>query len=210
MSLPAEIDKYQNALFLNVDELASQLPKEMCERVLRLRSLYSYWLQFPAKMDKDLLQYDMKFHSISERQAYDDLFIVKYLLGNLQIASKDFHRWKFNQMILDAYKEAERNHDARSMAAAADKYGKYNNLDKIDNEDMGFDKIVPQGFEPTDDPRVIGISKSSGDIRKEAKKLIEKWNDSKILDVQYVEYEKVNEAEEDRFAMTKEELNGKN
>lgn len=199
MSVPAEIEKYQKVLFLNADELSkAQLPAIMHERVIRLRSLYSYWLQFPQKGEKELLHFDMQQFSLQERQAYDDIFIVKYLLGNLQVASKEFHRWKFNNMIIAAYKEAERNHDARSMAAAADKYGKYNNLDKVDQDDMGFDKIIPQGFEPTSDPRVIGINKDAGDIRKQVKKLIEEWNNEKMNAVQYIDYENVEE-EKDPF-----------
>ncbi|MCQ2128297.1 MAG: hypothetical protein MJZ08_02545 [Bacteroidaceae bacterium] len=199
MSVPAEIEKYQKVLFLNADELSkAQLPAIMHERVIRLRSLYSYWLQFPQKGEKELLHFDMQKFSLQERQAYDDIFIVKYLLGNLQVASKEFHRWKFNNMIMAAYKEAEHNHDARSMAAAADKYGKYNNLDKVDQDDMGFDKIIPQGFEPTSDPRVIGINKDAGDIRKQVKKLIEEWNNEKMNAVQYIDYENVEE-EKDPF-----------
>ena len=206
MSIPTDLTIYQNSLFLSTDDMAEQnIPVYIRERVIRLRSLYSTWLNFPQKNEKELIQLDMEQFRVQQRQAYDDIFIVKYLLGNLQTASKDFHRWKFNNMILHAYKEAERLHDAKSMAAAADKYAKYNKLDKDDELDKGFADIRPQGFEPTDNPKLIGINKSIGDIRRESARLIAEYSNTRAAEVEYAEFEEVEEKEDKRFDFNESE-----
>jgi hypothetical protein len=71
------------------------------------------------------------------------------------------------------------------MAAVADKMGKYNQLDKPDAEPLPFDEIVPQIFEPTDDPSVLGIKKDP-DIRKKKQKMLEKYSaEIEIIDVPF-------------------------
>lgn len=206
MSVAVDLIPYQEALFLSTAEMNEQnVPVNIRERVIRLRSLYSTWLNFPLKSERELITLDMEQFNVQQRQAYDDIFIVKYLLGNLQKVAKDFHRWKFNNMILHAYKEAERLHDAKSMAAAAAKYAKYNQLDKEDDIDKGFKDITPVSIEPTDNPKVIGINKPIGDIRAKSKKLIAEYSNTRVDDTEYIEYEAVNDKEDRRFEMNEQE-----
>lgn|SRR5574344_428388 len=151
------IEIYNDNLFTDVDVLNKKLPPVIVQRILRLRDLYTWWVQFPSKKDKDIVAEDMMRHHIQIRQAYDDLNIIKYLIGNLQQSSKDFVRWQFNHMILDIYAQAKREHDNKAAVAAMDKYAKYNQLDRQDAIDNGFDQLRPQNFIPTTDPTVIGI-----------------------------------------------------
>lgn len=96
-------------------------------------------------------------YKISKSSAYDDVRIIKRLLGDLAKTTKDYHRYKFCQMIDETFEMARRIKDARAMGAAANYYGKYTQLDKEDILDKGYDKIIVQPFEPTDDPTVLGI-----------------------------------------------------
>lgn len=61
-----------------------------------------------------------------------------------------------------------------------------NRTDKDDEPELEFDKIVPQQFEMTDDPTVIGIQKVPG-LRDRIRKLEKKYGDTKIEDADYEE-----------------------
>lgn len=61
------------------------------------------------------------------------------------------------------------------MAAAADKYAKYTQLDKEDELNFDYDKIVVQAFVPTDDPSVAGF-KPIPNLRDVIREKIESYN----------------------------------
>ena len=154
MSEPA-IEVAKVHLFDSVEQMTQAgLPVLMQERLLRLREVYTYWLQFPLTRDRDIAQRIMRDHGVGRTQAYQDIRIIKAVLGEMHKTTKEYHRFKFLQMIEEAYNMAKVNKDAKSMVAAADKYGKYTQLDKEDLIDRGFDKIIPQPMKPTDDPSV--------------------------------------------------------
>ena len=134
-------------------------------------------------------------YGLQTTQAYADLRIVKALLGDLQKATKEYHRYRFIEMVNAAYEMARINRDAKSMVAAADKYAKYTQLDKEDLVDRGFDKIIIQPFKPTDDPSVAGFKPVPNIREKIQKKISQYWNE----EVQEVEYEAVEFNEDDIF-----------
>ena len=72
------------------------------------------------------------------------------------------------------------------MAALTKVMVQNNRTDKDDEPDLEFDKIVPQQFEMTDDPTVIGIQKVPG-LRDRIRKLEKKYGDTKIEDADYEE-----------------------
>lgn len=117
-------------------------------------------------------------------QAYEDLRIIKSLLGEFQRTTKDYHRYRFLEMIRSAYDKAAEKGDARSMAAAAAQYAKYTQLDKDDDRDKGYDRIVPQKFTFTDDPEVIGI-KRLPDHREKIRKTKEQYWSEDIMDIDF-------------------------
>lgn len=41
-------------------------------------------------------------------QAYTDLAIIKALVPMLSSAARDFHRWRYNEMILETYQMAKK------------------------------------------------------------------------------------------------------
>jgi len=87
-------------------------------------------------------------------------------------------------MVLNAYDLAERKKDARNMVAAADKYAKYNQLDKEDTFKIPWDEIVPQRFEPTSDPTVIGI-KPVANIKEKIEAMKNKYIQDIAEDIDY-------------------------
>ena len=184
------MEDYSMYITLSDDELFERrIAQTVIERIHRLRGLYAYWLQFPQKFDQDIVQYDMAMFKVGKSQAYDDLHLVRLILGNLQQASKDFMRWKINQDLEQDLKAARRAGDHRSVAAIEKNRILNNRTDKEDELELEFDKIIPQQFVPVDDPTVLGIKKLP-DLRNRIRMLVKKYSDNSV---QFAEYEELKE-----------------
>ena len=184
MSEPAiEIAKVH--LFDSVAQMdEAGLAAPMQERLLRLRDVYTYWLQQPLTRDRDIAKRIMSNYGVQRTQAYQDIRIIKIILGEVHKATKEYHRFKFLQMVEEAYELAKKQKDAKSMVAAADKYAKYTQLDKEDLIDRGFDKIAIQPMKPTDDPSVAGF-KPVPNIRERIQKKIQSYWNEEVEDVDF-------------------------
>lgn len=196
MSLPTNINEYQLSLFSSADEMArNRLQQEMIDRLLRLRSLYTFWLNFPDKGTREMVnQEKVMYPQLKERQCYDDIKLLKILIGNLEQESKEWHRHVFNARTERIYKEAMRAHDYRSAEKANADYAKYNKLDKDEPEEHDYSEIVPLQLEPTDDPSVIGI-KPVKDLRGRIQKLKKKLG-ADIEDADFIEIKDEDEPRE--------------
>lgn len=192
--LPVNLDQYSRYVTLDDSELRElRVAESVLVRLRRIRGLYAYWLQFPSKLDNDLVQYDIAMFKVSLTSAYDDLHLVKVLLGNLQQTTKEFMRWKINKSIEEDIAAARRAGDFRSVAALTKVMVQNNRTDKDDEPDLEFDKIVPQNFEPTDDPTVLGIERVP-DLRGRIRALYKRYSNTMVQDAEYEEInEKVNE-----------------
>lgn len=189
MSLPVDIDEYSRYITLNDDELTElKVNPNLFERIHRLRGLYAYWLQFPNKFENDIVAYDMNMFRVGRAQAYDDIRLVQVLLGSIQSANKEFMRWKINKDLEEDLKAARRAQNYRAVAAIEKNRILNNRTDKNDEIELEFDKIVPQLFEPTDDPSVIGIEKIPRQ-RERIKLLNKKYSNN--IDMKYTDYEEV-------------------
>lgn len=176
MPLPDIIDCARDFLYSDVEEMRqAAVPAATQTHILRLRDCYNFWLQHPRLKDKEILLKLQHDYKLAKSQAYTDLGILKMLLGEFQKTTKDYHRYRFLEMITEAYEVARVNKDAKAMAAAADKYAKYTQLDKEDILDRDYDKIVVQTFIPTDDPSVAGF-KPIPNIREVIRKKIDQYN----------------------------------
>ncbi len=200
MAIPNTLTVCKEHLFSDVDEMSKAgIPEIVRERVVRIRNTYNHWLLYPSKADKDIARYVMDGRDISKSTAYEDIRIVKFFLGQINKNSKDFARWKFNEMIQETYSMAKDDNNLKVMRAAADTYGKYNMLDKEDPTDYGFDQIKIQTFEPTDDPTSIGI-KPIPNVRKVAADLKKKYvGEFTQEDAEDIEYETVDYNPEELF-----------
>ena len=158
MPLPSIVDTARDHLFADTWDMdRAGLPATTQEHLIRLRDLYNFWLCHPRTKDKEIVLKLQQDYKLGKSQAYADLSVLKALLGEFQKTSKDYHRYRFIEMINEAYEVARINKDAKAMAAAADKYAKYTQLDKEDEVNLAYDQIVVQSFVPTDDPSVAGF-----------------------------------------------------
>lgn len=184
MPLPAIIDIARDNLFADASDMQHVgIPLTTQEHIFRLRDLYNFWLQHPRIKDQEIVLKLQQDYKLGKSQAYSDLSILKLLLGEFQKTSKDYHRYRFIEMINEAYEVARVNKDAKAMTAAADKYGKYTHLDKEDEQVFDYDKIVVQAFIPTDDPSVAGF-KPIPNLRKVIEKKIAEYN----KEFEYIDY----------------------
>lgn len=187
MSVPVNIDGYSEYLPVSSDELRQQLvPEDTIQRIERLRELSSYWRSYPSTSPKELVTRCMQIFKVGKSQAYDDIHILKILIGNLEATTKEFARWRVNQMIEEDRTAARRDGDWRAVASMQKNYILNNQTDKPDTPDMAFDKIVPLQLEPTDDPSVLGI-KAPKNLRARRDKLIKQFS----KDDEYAEYTEV-------------------
>jgi len=172
-------------LFENPTE---KLPESTHNRLIRIRAAYTHWNEFPMKSELEIKDFLLSF-GVKKSMAYYDLEIIKVLLGSVKNAGKEWHRYRVISMIEEAYQLAKEKQDPKAMGLIIDKYGKYTQLNIPDHEQIPYEDIVPQPFEPTSDPSVVGI-KPVPDIRERIKKLKEKYYqdiDENIREVDYVE-----------------------
>ena len=187
MPFPAVQDVVTTDFFTAEDELRKLFPAASVERVLRLRELYNWVISNPDCKDKEFVDVAIGRFGISKTLAYDDLKIIKSVLPNITQASRDYHRWKYNEMILETYQMAKKRKDTKTMERAATSYAKFNNVNVEDEQSVPYDMIVVQPFTATSDPSVLGI-KPIPNIEKVISNMIEKYR-AESLDIDDIEYE---------------------
>lgn len=193
MSQPINIDQYGEYLPIDSSELRSMMvPEDTIMRVERLRELCSFWRAYSSTSTKELVQRCMQLFNVGKSQAYDDIQILKRLIGDLEATTKEFARWRVNQMIEQDRQAARRAGDWRAVASMQKNYIKNNLTDHPDTPDMAFEKIVPLQLEPTDDPSVLGI-KVPKNLRARRDKLIKQL----MRDSEYAEFTEVKEDDDE-------------
>lgn len=195
--MPSTLDAARVDLFSPENELQSKYNDILVNRLLRLRDMYSWYLANPESKDKVFVDTVMERYGIHKVEAYDDLKIVKAVLPNLTQSSRDFHRWRYNEMILETYKMAKARKDTKTMEKSATSYAKFNRVDLEDEQAVPYDQIVVQPFTATSDPTVLGI-KPMPNLHEKIKSLIEKYS-AETLDIEDVEYEEVDLEEQELF-----------
>lgn len=130
----------------------------------RLMAVYAHWLESPLTPESKLVQWLKENYGVSIRQAYADLDAVRKILGNIKNAQKEWHRFVVIEMCKEAYQKAKDNGDAKAMAYAADKLGKYTRVDQIDEDQLPWDQLIPPNFEPSTDVTTIPGFKHDPDI----------------------------------------------
>lgn len=196
MAKPKTLELCRLHLFDDVDKMNEEgLSIQSQNRILRLRAAFNMWNKYPLKKEAEIRDFIMKQSGVERSAAYQDIQILKTLLGDFAESSKEFHRFRFNHMIANTYAMAERKQDARGMAAASGNYAKYNMLDKEDSVKIDWDQIIPQRFEPTSDPTVIGI-KPVANIQDKINEMKKRYANDIIEDI---DFEEVDFNEDDYF-----------
>lgn len=187
MPFPSIHDIIQTDFFATEEALREKFPAASVERVMRIRALYNWVISNPECKDKEFVDEAITRFAISKTLAYDDLKIIKGVLPHFTEASRDYHRWKYNEMILETYQMAKKRKDTKTMERAATSYAKFNNVNVEDEQSVPYDMIVVQPFTATQDPSVLGI-KPIPNIEKKITALIDKYR-AESMDIDDIEFE---------------------
>ena len=187
MPNPSTLEICRIDLFTAQDELQQRYAVGIVERIMRIRDEYNWFLSNPDSKDRQFVEQAVSRHGVSRMQAYNDLAVVKALLPHLAQASRDFHRYRYNEMILETYQMAKKRKDTKTMEKAASSYAKYNRVDLEDEQAVPYDLIVVQPFTATDDPTVLGI-KPIPNINERIHALLKKYQ-AENMDIEDVEFE---------------------
>ena len=187
MPFPSVQDIVQVDFFTSEDVLREKYPDVSVERVLRLRGMYNWFISNPESKDKEFVDECLSRYGVSKTLAYDDLRVIKSVLPHITQASRDYHRWKYNEMILETYQMAKKRKDTKTMERAATSYAKFNNVNVEDEQSVPYDLIVVQPFTATQDPSVLGINPIPN-IEQKISALIEKYR-KESMDIDDIEYE---------------------
>jgi len=181
-------------IFKNLYRTPGDVPVTFSEHELAVKKMYedvfTKWLGDPALDDSHIIALLQNEHGRSQTQAYRDVSIIKRVLGNVQNAAKEWHRYTVIKMLKDAYQKAKENGKLKEMIMAADKLGKYTKLDKEELDEIPWDQIIPPSFEPSADPKLIGIKENIEDIEAKKERLRKKYlHQTTIEDIEIVDDE---------------------
>lgn len=194
-----KLSVYSQNLFKSADEI-SHLPALVRERIPRIQTVYTSSNSFPWKKDSDLVAEDMRIYKCSRTQAYEDVRIAKSLLGSVNAQSKEFHRWRFNEFIIDTYRAARKRGNDLACVKAMEAYGKFNKLNIEDEAVVDWSRIATQPFVMTDDPSTLGL-KPIPNVREVIRNTIAEFTKGDIIDVEFEEVD----LNFDPFARSKED-----
>ena len=197
MPPPRIIDVARTDLFTPQSDLEQRFDSKTVSALMRIRDEYQWTLANPDKPDRAFVDTMVARHGMSERAVYADLAVIKQLLPALQSSSREWHRWKANQMLLETYEQAKRRHDTKTMERAAASYAKFNRVDLEDEQVIPYEDIVVQPFTATSDPTVLGI-KPIENLDEVVKSLIAKYR-QETLDIEDVEFEEADLEENSLF-----------
>lgn len=187
MPQPNIRDIAQRDLFTAEPQLRELYNQDQVAHILRLREMYSWFVATPDIKDRQMVVQTLDRFHISRAEAYADLAIVKMLLPLLSSASRDFHRYRANEMLLETYRMAKARKDTKTMERAAASYAKYNRVDLEDEQTLPYDMIVVQPFTATGDPTVLGL-KPIPNLQQKIDKLLAKYR-AETIDIEDIEYE---------------------
>ena len=202
MPIPNTLDICRKDLFANEDKLREQYPEVVIVRVLRIRDMYLWTVANPEAKDRQFVEELLNRYDVSRVMAYKDLGIVKSLLPSISAASRDFHRWRFNEMILETYQMAKKRKDTKTMEKAASSYAKNNNVGLEEEAKIPYELLLVQPFVPTMDPSVLGITPIPN-LQEKIDAMLEKYK-RETIDIEDVTFEEADLEEDIYFPPLKE------
>lgn len=200
MAQPTDLDIYTELIATSDEELISRkVQPAVIERLHRIRAIYLYHISHPTATEKEIFQRLTHENGlpgmtapVKRSQAFADMSITRYLIGKLELATKQFTRWKINQELEEDLKKARAMQDYKAVAALQKVRVANFRTDKEDEIDAKYDNIIPADIFPTSDPSVLGfapVKDLRGRIRELEKQL--------APGAEYTEYQEMEEEEDE-------------
>lgn len=187
MAFPNSFEVCRAELFTGREELESRFPAVVVDKVMRVREMYNWFIANPDASDRDFVAEACARHEIHRTTAYADLSVVKSLLPALGRSSREFHRWRANEMLMNTYRMAEKRKDTKTMERAATSYARLNHADDEDEQSALSVQVPVQPFTATNDPRVLGIEPIP-DLERKISEMIARYR-KETMDIEDVEFE---------------------
>lgn len=189
-------DRIERALFKDREEASSILSQREMEIKKRMMLCVSKKMEDPLIQDTELVNFLMNgcggnADAVSQSQAYRDIGMINRLVGNIQLAAKAWYRYMIVEGGKKAFSMAIDKEDAKGVAAALDKIGKYTRSDKED-EKFDYSQLVPPSFEPSDDVTLLEGLEPIEDLegtRSEMRSRFKGMLSKKAVDIRPIEEE---------------------
>lgn len=139
-------------------------------------------------MEKEIVELLENRYRVGKSTAYDDLGILRHVLGRMCQSPQEYHRWVFLQRFEQAWELATLNKDTKAMGALLNTYGKYNRLDAPEESSAPYAEIVPPFLDITGDASVAGFTPI-----KNAREVAEKLERQYAREFEMADYEEVDE-----------------
>jgi len=166
-------------------EDSSDLTPAQLELNRRYELALTYLLDNPTHNDHLLRDHLLQTFQISRSQAYRDIAEIKKRIGNIKNAGKEWYRHVAITMSLETYREAKEANNLKSMNAAISNLIKAAKLDKEDQEDFDWERIIPPTFEPSPDISILNLpDKATQDVAQRRAALRKKFLTTDIIDIQ--------------------------
>ena len=193
------LDLARENLFSSESELESKFGEFDIDRIMKVRAMYMWRLSNPEMKDRQFIdEFRSRYPDAGKNVAHEYMVVVNTLLPALSEKAREFHRWRYNEMILETYQMSKARKDTKTMERAASSYARYNRVDAEEIQQLPFSLIVVQPFVPTLDPRVLGI-KPIPNIDEKIKAMEDKYI-KETIDMEEVEYEEADLEEDELFA----------
>ena len=204
MARLSTLDIARENLFSSESELANKFGEFDIDRIMKVRAMYMWRLSNPEMKDRQFIdEFRSRYPEAGKNVAHEYMVVVNTLLPALSEKAREFHRWRYNEMILETYQMAKARKDTKTMERAATSYGKLNRVDAEEIQQLPFNLIVVQPFMATSDPRVLGIEPIPN-IDDKIKAMLDKYV-KETIDIEDVEFEEADLEEDDLFAPYMEE-----
>lgn len=198
MSNISTIDLCRECLFDPEADVVARYGRGAADRVMRARAMYNWRMANPAATDRQFVsEFNSRF-PMGKNAAREYLKVVDTLLPALSDQSRDFCRWRTNEMLLEAYQMAKARKDAKTMERAATSLGRLNRIDETEQAKVPYHLLMVQPFVPTFDPSVLGITPVPG-IEEKIDRLLAKYT-SELVDIEDVDFEEADLEEDELFA----------
>lgn len=171
--------KIESVLYLPDHQATELLTPNENERRKRWIYCISQKMDNPLKSDRELVSeleagISTAYFPVSKTTAYRDLAAVQKIIGNIQLSAKNWYRYMIIEGAKKAFDIAETNEDAKGMAAALDKIGKYTMADKPDN-DFDWQQMIPLDIEPSADPTLLENIEQIDNLEQRRRELRSLW-----------------------------------
>lgn len=197
MPLPKIYDIAEQHLFTDAEELAEKykVNREQIRHLMRIRDMYVFVIHHPSTPDREIIEDYLSKFDVCRTMAYNDLAVVKAIIPRLSQTTKEYHRHRFNELIMETYNKAKEKDNLKAMVAALAAYSKANMLDAEDEHSVDYEVVAIQPFTATSDPTVLGI-KPIPNLNQRIAELKKKYSQSDIEDIDYEEADVTTEEED--------------